>query len=377
MKIVVASDSFKGSFTSSEVAAAIEKGIKRVSKSIEVVKVLIADGGEGTMNTLVESLDGFYNEVLVLNPVQKTITAKYGVLNKNSVIIEMAAASGLILIDKNKLEPMLTTTYGTGQLIEDALNKGYTNIYVGLGGSATNDGGVGMAMALGVKFYDKNNKEIGLGNKELNKIEKIDVACINPLVAKAKFTVLSDVLNPLYGEQGAAYVFGPQKGASGYEVKIIDDNLRHYASKLKSELNKDVAKIEGAGAAGGLGAGLLAFCNADIVSGIDKILDLINLKQHLGNADLLITGEGQIDGQTIYGKAPVGVCKLAKDYDLFTIAIVGSIGDGADKVYDHGIDMIVDIIDKPMSEKKAYLNVESLIEKAAYRAVRTFINFSK
>ncbi len=377
MKIVVASDSFKGSFTSSEVAAAIEKGIKRVSKSIEVVKVLIADGGEGTMNTLVESLDGFYNEVLVLNPMQKTITAKYGVLNKNSVIIEMAAASGLILIDKNKLEPMLTTTYGTGQLIEDALNKGYTNIYVGLGGSATNDGGVGMAMALGVKFYDKNNKEIGLGNKELNKIEKIDVACINPLVAKAKFTVLSDVLNPLYGEQGAAYVFGPQKGASGYEVKIIDDNLRHYASKLKSELNKDVAKIEGAGAAGGLGAGLLAFCNADIVSGIDKILDLINLKQHLGNADLLITGEGQIDGQTIYGKAPVGVCKLAKDYDLFTIAIVGSIGDGADKVYDHGIDMIVDIIDKPMSEKKAYLNVESLIEKAAYRAVRTFINFSK
>lgn len=377
MKVVIASDSYKGSFSSLQVAQSIERGIKSVSSDVDIVKLVIGDGGEGSLEAVVEALDGAYQEVVAKNPLNIDIKARYGILDEKTAFIEMAEASGLTLLKDYKLMPLYTTTYGTGQLIEDALNKGYRKIYVGLGGSATNDGGAGMAMALGVKFLDLNNQEIRLGNIGLIDIERIDISEINPLLFESELIVLSDVNNPLCGPDGAAVVFGPQKGANLTEVNIMDENLKYYGKKIKEILNVDITKLAGAGAAGGLAAGLVAFCKATIVSGASKILEIINLEKELSDADLVITGEGKIDGQTIYGKAPIGVSKLAKKHGVFTLAIVGSIGSEVDKVYDYGIDMIVSIIDQPMTLKTAIDNVDYLIEKAARQSFKTVLKIKE
>ncbi len=377
MKIVIAADSFKGSATSLQVANAIEKGLKRADKNVNVIKVAIADGGEGTMAALVLARNGFYEEVLVLNPLGKKIIAKYGVLDNDSVIIEMASASGLTLLKSNEYAPLDTTTYGVGQLINAALDKGYRNIYMGLGGSATNDGGAGMALALGVLLLNENDELVAFNNMGLKDIHKIDILGINPLVKNAKFTILSDVDNPLIGKDGAAQIFAPQKGANRTQVEMIENNLNHFANKILKYLDIDVKYIPGAGAAGGLGAGLVAFCNASISKGSDVILELVNLEQKLVDADIVISGEGKIDGQTIYGKAPIGVAKMAKKHDILTVAIVGSTGYGYEKSYDYGIDIIIDIIDTPMSLEAAINNTDLLIEKAAFNFYKGYLNSHK
>lgn len=377
MKIVIASDSYKGSSSSLEIANSIEKGLLKSKLDLDIVKVAVADGGEGTMEALVLAFDGYYKEVEVLDPLARVISSRYGVLDKDSVVIEMAAASGLTLLSKAEQSPLQTTTYGTGQLIREVMNDGYTNIYIGLGGSATTDGGVGAVSALGGCFLDISGQEVGFGNQALKSIETIDISNIDKRLKDVKITILSDVNNPLIGKNGAAKVFGPQKGASVSEVETMEANLTHYSRKVKEFLNIDISKLTGAGAAGGLGGGLLAFCKAEMTVGVDKILELINFNETIKDADIVITGEGKIDGQSIYGKTPVGVAKVAKKNNIFTVAIVGSVGEGADKVDKVGIDMIISIVNKPMTLEKAILNVDKLVSEAAYNFINAYNNIIK
>ncbi len=373
MKIVIASDSYKGSCSTLEVANAIEKGIRKVYKDAEIIKIPVADGGEGTVDALVLGMNGKYEQVEVLDPLGKKIHARYGILNDSIAVIEMAAASGLPLVNEEERNPMVTTTYGTGQLIQAAMERGCRKILVGIGGSATNDGGVGMAQALGVSFKDKEGKEIGYGGGELEKIQLIDLTNLNPLLKEIEIIVMSDVTNPLCGKNGASYVYGPQKGADLEMIENLDNNLRHYAQIVKSNLGKDIINIPGAGAAGGLGAGLIAFCNARLCPGIEKVLDITQIDSHLQSANLVITGEGQIDSQSIYGKVPVGVAKRAQKYNVPVIAIVGSIGEGASAVYEHGVNAFMDTISKPMSLQESMENALYLIKQTAENMMRILV----
>lgn len=373
MKIVIACDSYKGSASTLEVAGSIEKGIRRIYKDADIIKLPIADGGEGTVDALVLGGKGKYEDLEVLGPLGKKVKAKYGVLDGNIGIIEMASASGITLLEEKDLNPLITTTYGTGQLIKSVIEKGIKKIYVGVGGSGTNDGGVGMAQALGISFKDKKGQEIGYGGGELNKIETIDFTNVNPALKDVEIMVISDVQNPLCGPNGASRVYGPQKGGTEEMIEILDSNLRHLGEKISEYLDLDIINIPGTGAAGGLGGGLIAFCKASIWSGIDKVLDIIEIDKYLLDADLVITGEGRIDDQSIYGKAPVGVAKRAKGYNLPVIAIVASVGDGAWEVYSHGIDLILDIIDKPMTLEYAMENVGDLLEGAGANAARAYM----
>jgi glycerate 2-kinase len=370
MKVVIAIDSFKGCCTTLEAANAVERGIRYYRDDIKTKILPIADGGEGTVETLVKSLNGRYIEVDVLNPLGKKMKSRYGILPGEIAVIEMASASGLTLIPEEEYNPLITTTFGTGELIRDALDKGCTTIFIGLGGSATNDGGVGMAQALGVSFKNKLNQEIGFGGGELKAIESIDVSKLDPRVENTEIVILSDVTNPLCGKNGAANVYGPQKGATPSMIQILDDNLKYFGSVINEQLSIDVMNLSGGGAAGGLGAGLVAFCHAKIHSGVEKIIEFIGLEEHLQDADLLITGEGRIDSQTINGKVALGVARKAKKYGVPVIAIVGSIGEGAEIVYNHGIDAIVDIVSEPMTLEKALENGISLLEKTSERTMR-------
>ena len=370
MKIVIAIDSFKGSCSTFEAADAVERGVRYYKSDIKTIKLPIADGGEGTTEALVSVLDGEYEEVEVLNPLGKKIKTKYGILPGETAVIEMAAASGMPLLNESELNPLKTTTYGTGQLIKDALNKGCKTIYIGLGGSATNDAGVGMAQALGVNFKDKNGKEIGFGGGELNKIAQINTSNIDQRINDTEFILLSDVSNPLCGDNGASAIYGPQKGATPEMIRLLDDNLNHFAKQIDKYLKQDILNAPGGGAAGGLAASLLVFCQAQNSSGIDKIIELIELEKHIEDADLVITGEGRIDAQTSSGKVPVGVARKAKKYGVPVIAIVGSIGEGAESVYNHGIDAISDIIHAPITLDQAMKDGISLIEKTAERMMR-------
>ena len=370
MKIVIASDSYKGSCTTIEAAEAIEKGVRKVFSDAKIIKIPVADGGEGTVDALVMGTDGKYEEVEVVGPLGEKIKAKYGILNGNIAVIEMAAASGLILIKEEERNPMITTTYGTGQMIKAAMEKGCRKILVGIGGSATNDGGVGMASALGVSFKDKEGIEIGYGGGKIGDIYDIDLSNIHSSLCETEIIIMSDVTNPLCGPNGASHVYGPQKGATPETVKLLDNNLRYYSKVIKEKLGKDILDVPGAGAAGGLGAGLIVFCNATLCSGIEKVLDIIGLDEHIMDADLVITGEGQIDNQSVFGKVPVGVAKRALKYDIPVIAIVGSVGEGASAVYAHGIDAIVDIITRPMTLREAMESVSMLIENTAENTMR-------
>lgn len=377
MNILIVSDSYKGSCSSIEVANSIEKGIKSVDKRIRINKLPIADGGEGTIDSIIQVTKGKIKYLDVLDPLGRKIKSKYGLLPGNEAIVEMAAASGLDLLEDTELNPLKTTTYGTGQLINAAIEDGAKRIYVGIGGSATNDGGVGMAKALGVSFKDESGKEIALGGEELIRIDKIDISNINKKIYDVEIIVISDVNNPLCGENGASYVYGPQKGARLEDIKKLDKALSHLADVIKRDLNKDIKNLKGAGAAGGLGGGLVAFCDASIKSGIEIMLDIINIDYYLKDTDLVITGEGRIDGQSIHGKVPVGVAKRSKKYNIPVVAIVGSMGEGAQKTYSHGIDQIVDIIDSPMTLDYAIEHASELIEKAAVNVMKSYINMEK
>jgi glycerate kinase len=356
MKIVVAPDSFKGSLTAIEVSVAIEQGIREVFPEAEVIKIPMADGGEGTVQCLINATGGKILEEKVIGPLGDKVLAHYGFLgDKKTAVIEMAAASGLTLVPENKRNPLITTTYGTGQLIKAALDQGYRKMIIGIGGSATNDGGAGMAQALGVKLLDQEGKEVGFGGGELKKIVKIDISCMDNRLSDTKVLVASDVNNPLCGPQGASRIYGPQKGATPEVIEELDKSLAFFAELIKRDLNKEVKDIPGAGAAGGLGAGLMAFLNAELRPGIEIIIEAVKLEQAIKDADLVITGEGKIDSQTIYGKAPIGVAKIAKKYNVPVVAVAAIIEEDSQIFQSYGIDTLIQISEPPMrlSEIKA------------------------
>ncbi|MDM8127250.1 glycerate kinase [Paraclostridium benzoelyticum] len=354
MKIVISIDSLKGSLTSIEAANAIKKGILSVDNKSDVVIMPLADGGEGTVEALVQGMNGKEKVISVTGPINEKVNATYGILKEtNTAIIEMAQASGLPLVPAELRNPLNTTTYGVGEIIKEAIEKGCRNFIVGIGGSATNDCGVGMLQALGFEFYDENDNLVELGGKVLNQIKRIKTDNKLKELDQCNFKIACDVNNPLYGENGAAYIYGPQKGANEEIVKELDKGLKNFAEVVKKDLGKDIAHIEGSGAAGGLGFGFLGFLNSKLESGIKIILDEIKLEEVVKDADIVITGEGRLDNQTAMGKAPIGVAKLAKKHGAKVIAIAGCTTPDAVKCNEEGIDAYFSIVNKAMTIDEA------------------------
>ena len=331
-KILIALDKYKGNLSAMEVCKIIGNSIKEMDKNIEVILNPMADGGEGTVDTLVGSLKGKYISLYVTGPLGDKIKSRFGIINNKIAVIEMSAASGLWLIPDEKRNPMETTTYGTGELIGKAMEIGCKKIIIGVGGSATNDGGMGMAQALGVKFYDKNSNLLGFGGKELIKINRIDMSDRNLLLKDTIIEVACDVGNPLFGKNGAAYIYAPQKGADEKMVQELDKGLLNFAEVIKKDLVLNVAELKGAGAAGGLGAGLVAFLNAKLKNGVDIVIEATGIENKMRDVDLVITGEGAFDRQTFFGKSPYGVAILAKKYKKPVITINGSVNVSRDEI---------------------------------------------
>lgn len=370
MKIVIAPDSYKGSVSAVAVADAMERGVRKVFPNAEVVKIPIADGGEGTVETMIEASGGTWVEETVVGPLGEPVKAGWGIMGDGETgVIEMAAASGLPLVGDRK-NPLITTTYGTGELILSALNRGLKRIIIGIGGSATNDGGVGMARALGVRFLDADGKELANGGGALADLASIDVSGIDKRLYGMTLLVACDVDNPLCGPNGASYAYGPQKGATPEMVEALDAALANYAAIAEKTLGKSVKDTPGAGAAGGLGAGLMLFTQTELRPGIDIILEVNEFDQALQGASLMLTGEGQTDFQTARGKAPVGAAKWAKKYDIPVVCISGGLGKGADEVLAHGIDALASIAPRPISLEDCIAQGEQLLEEATERICR-------
>lgn len=376
MKIVLAPDSFKESMTAKEVCQEIEKGLKKILKDIECISVPMADGGEGTTQSLVDATNGEFFTIDVTGPLGDIVKARFGILgDKKTAIIEMAQASGLELVPREKRNPMITTTYGTGELIKKALEKGVSTILIGIGGSATNDGGAGMFQALGGKLLDKNGNQIGFGGGELSKLDRIDISNLDTRINDVEIIVACDVQNPLTGENGASHIFGKQKGANEEEREILDNNLKHFAEIIRKDIGKDVENIAGAGAAGGLGAGLMAFLSAKLRKGIEMVIEYSELERKIQGADLVITGEGSIDGQTRFGKTPYGVAKTAQKYDIPVIALAGNIGKDIETLYEHGFTAILPILTKVESLDEAIKNGKNNVEYIAETLARMIVAF--
>jgi glycerate kinase len=376
VKIVVAPDSFKGSLTALEVSDAIEKGIREVFPEAEIIKIPMADGGDGTVECLVNATGGEILREKVIGPLGNEILAHYGILgDKKTAVIEMAAASGLTLVPENKRNPLITTTYGTGQLIKAALNQGCRKMIIGIGGSATNDGGAGMVQALGVKLLDQEGKEVGFGGGELKKIVKIDISCMDNRLFDIKVLVASDVNNPLCGPQGASRIYGPQKGATPEIIEELDKSLSYFAELIKRDLNKDIKDMPGAGAAGGLGASLMAFLSAELRPGIEIMIEAVKLEQAIKDADLVITGEGKIDSQTIYGKAPIGVAKIAKKYNIPVVAVAAIIEEDSRIFQSYGIDTLIKVSEPPMRLSEIKTKKICLIKRSIKQFLRGRQNF--
>ena len=364
---VLAPDSFKESMTAKEVCIAMESGIKKVYPNAKFIHVPMADGGEGTVQSLIDATDGSIHSLDVTGPLGNLVIAQFGIMgDQKTAVIEMAEASGIHYVAQDTKNPMITTTYGTGELIRACLDKGIKKIIIGIGGSATNDGGAGMAEALGVQFLDKEGNPIPKGGGYLNQLHTIDSSKLDSRLADVSLIVACDVTNPLCGKTGASMVFGPQKGATPEMVEQLDFNLAHYADIVEQQLGKEVRNIPGAGAAGGLGAGLLIFTNATLQKGIDIVIEYSGLREKLTNADYVFTGEGSIDFQTQFGKTPYGVAQAAKELDKIVIAIAGHIGEGIEDLYDKGIDAIFGIIPElaPLEQtlKNGPKNVERTCE---------------
>lgn len=372
MKFVLAPDSFKESMTAKEVCQAMENGIRKVLPDAKIISVPMADGGEGTMDSLIDATNGQKYAVKVTEPLGTPVTAHYGILgDQKTAIIEMAEASGLSYVPQDKRTPATikkTTTFGTGELINAALKHDVTRVIIGLGGSSTNDGGSGMAQAIGVKFFDHNDHEITqkLGGGDLKQITRIDTIDINPKIKKTKFLLASDVTNPLTGTNGASYVFGPQKGADQATAKELDENLSHYAKII----GQNIAQTPGSGAAGGLGAGLLAFTHAKIYPGVKLVANEVHLAEKIKEADYVFTGEGGTDFQTQFGKTPYGVAQIAKKYDVPVISLAGYIGKGIDHLYDKGFTAIFGILAKVENIDQALKDGSQNVERTTENVVR-------
>ncbi|MGR5176855.1 glycerate kinase [Vibrio parahaemolyticus] len=379
MKIIIAPDSYKESLTAMEVAEAIEAGFKKIFSDAEYIRLPMADGGEGTVQSLVDATDGSVVTCEVTGPLGQPVEGFFGLMgNDSTAIIEMAAASGLHLVEPEQRNPLITTTFGTGELVKAALDRGVKHIIVGIGGSATNDGGIGMAQALGARLLDSEGRELGFGGGELSKLASIDLSNLDARLTDIKLEVACDVDNPLCGPKGASHVFGPQKGATPEMVATLDANLAHYADIIKTTNGRDVVNTAGAGAAGGLGAALLGLFDASLRPGIQIVMDAVNLSDVVKDADLVITGEGRIDSQTIHGKTPIGVARTAKQYDIPVIAIAGSTAKDCAVVHEHGIDAAYSVVlgatDLPTALKEAAFNVEMTSRNIAAALA---MNFSK
>lgn len=377
MKILIASDSFKDCLTAHEVGESLKKGLQRASQRNNVRILPMADGGEGTVQALVDATNGEIVSCEANDALMRPIKSFYGILgDKETAVIEMAAASGIEHLKVYERNAWLTSTKGTGQLILNALNRGCKRIIIGIGGSATNDGGVGMAAELGVKFLDAKGNAIAEGGGALSDIVSIDISEIDRRVNEAEFIVACDVENPLTGKDGASAIYGPQKGADEEMVAKLDSNLKHYAKKVKEFTGHDVEFISGSGAAGGLGAGLMAFCNGQLRKGIDIVAQECNLKYNCEWADIVITGEGKIDGQTKFGKTPQGVANMAKSVNVPVVAVAGTLGEGYEELYNTGFNAIFSIVDAPMNLSEALLNAPKLLENAGL-AIGNFLQIKK
>lgn len=380
MNILIAPDSFKGSTDALSVAKAIEKGVLKVDSNINAELLPMADGGEGTMINLVQATNGTVKEINSLDPLGRNITAQYGISgDEKTAIIELATSSGIDLLTNEELNPYNTSTYGTGLLIKDALENGIRHFIICLGGSATNDAGVGILQALGFRFLDKNKNEIQTGAIHIKDIDAIDESNVMPSVKEAQFDIACDVTNPFIGKNGASYIFGPQKGATLEMVEQLDQSLKHFADIIEEKKNISIHNIEGAGAAGGTAGGLMAFLNTEIKKGIELVMDFVNLKAIIEEKqfDYIVTGEGKIDGQTAGGKVISGVCKVAKAYNIPVIAIGGSIEGDLSSLHEQGLAAAFSITNGPMTLNEAIENSKILIEKQSEQIYRMLYTSSR
>ena len=377
MKIVIAPDSYKESLSALDVATAIEAGFQEIYPDAEYVKLPVADGGEGTVEAMVAATQGRLVPVTVTGPLNKPVHAFYGLSgDERCAFIEMAAASGLESVPPTCRNPLVTTTWGTGELIRHALDAGVQQIIIGIGGSATNDGGAGMVQALGGKLLKADNQQIAVGGGALEQLARIDLSELDSRLADCRIDVACDVTNPLTGPEGATAVFGPQKGATAEMIVRLDRALAHYARIIQRDLAVDVLHLEGGGAAGGMGAALYAFCGARLRPGIEIVTDALRLAELVADADLVITGEGRIDSQTIHGKVPVGVAKVAQRYNVPVIAIAGSLTADVGIVHQHGLDAVFSVIYSVCTLEEALENAADNVRMTA-RNVAAVLNMGR
>lgn len=370
MKFLFASDSFKGTLSSEQIITLLDAAAKNVFPDCETMGIPVADGGEGTIDAVISVLHGSIYEVDVHGPLMEEVVSRYGETGNGAAVIEMAAASGLPMVPVDKRDPRVTTTYGTGELIKTALDRGCRDITIAIGGSATNDGGMGAMRALGIRFLDENGEELsGCGN-DLARVADIDISGLHSAVKDARFTIMCDVNNPLTGPDGATYTFGKQKGGSPEILDELEQGMIHYAALIREKMGIDVDQIPGSGAAGGLGAAFCVFLKAEMKSGIETVLDLIHFDELLEGVDLVITGEGRIDWQSAFGKVPSGIGNRCRKKGIPAIAIVGGMGDKAEMIFDHGIDSIITTINGAMGLDEALERAEELYAGAAERAFR-------
>jgi len=377
MNIVIAPDSFKECLSAKEVAANIAIGIRKVSPTAKIQEIPISDGGEGVLEAILNGVGGKRLSVLVMDPLMRPIKAEYGILSDNTTaVIEMAKASGLELLKEYEKNPLRTTTFGTGQIIKDALDQGCIKIIIGIGGSATNDGGAGMVRALGAKFLNEDGEEIKEGGGNLNELYTIDLSNFDKRIQNCEVVVACDVSNPLTGVNGASMVYGGQKGGSHQGLELLDNNLGHYARIIKATLQLDISDIPGAGAAGGTGAGLMAFLKGHLVNGIGLVLETLKIEEYIKQADVVITGEGKIDEQTLHGKTVSGIAAMAKEYGVPVIVVTGKIGDKIDGLYNIGVSSVYSIVNRPMELKEAIDRAPELIQDCVKNLMATIKCFN-
>lgn len=371
MKVVIAPQSFKGSISALDAARAMEQGVKRVFPDTETVLAPVADGGDGTLETLVEATEGDIRSATVTGPIGEPVEAEWGALGDGeTAMIEMARTSGLALLSLDERDPLRATTYGLGEIIREALDAGFRSFIVGIGGSATNDGGAGMAQALGVRLLDESGNDLPPGGAALASLRKIDASGLDARAAASQFSVACDVSNPLTGPEGESAVYGPQKGATPELVEQLDGALGNFAEVVERDIGRSIDDVPGSGAAGGLGGGMMAFLDGSLRAGVDIVLDQVGLNEQLEGADLVITGEGQLDFQTVYHKAPIGVAWRAKERGIPVIAISGSLGQGFEDVHPEGIDAVASIVCAPMSLDEASTRSGELISDTTAEAMR-------
>ena len=372
MKIVIAPDSYKESLSASEVAQAIEKGFREIFPDAQYVSVPVADGGEGTVEAMIAATKGTQLTARVTGPLGEPVDARWGISGDGkTAFIEMAAASGLALVPPALRNPLVTTSRGTGELILHALEQGARNIIIGIGGSATNDGGAGMVQALGAKLCDANGTDIGNGGGSLMSLNSIDISALDPRLKACTIRVACDVTNPLTGNSGASRIFGPQKGATEAMILELDRNLDHFADVIKQSLRIDVKQVPGSGAAGGMGAALMAFLGAELRSGIEIVTQALNLEEHIHDCTLVVTGEGRIDSQSIHGKVPVGVAQVAKKYHKPVIGIAGSLTRDVGVVHQHGIDAVFSVLTSIVTLEEAFRGAFDNIYRASRNIAAT------